>query len=75
MRQQQLLFRTLQCDWRYEEGGLARCNTHGRWLFACEWCGVTFHAKRSDAKFCSNACRQKAYRARLLWNVAGDLPF
>ena len=28
----------------------------------CQTCGNTFTPKRSDAKFCSNACRQKAYR-------------
>lgn len=28
----------------------------------CPVCGKTFTPKRSDAKYCSNACRQKAYR-------------
>jgi hypothetical protein len=28
----------------------------------CQTCGNTFTPKRSDAKFCCNACRQKAYR-------------
>ncbi len=28
----------------------------------CAECGKTFTPKRSDAKYCSNACRQKAYR-------------
>ena len=28
----------------------------------CQTCGTTFTPKRSDAKFCCNACRQKAYR-------------
>jgi hypothetical protein len=30
----------------------------------CTVCGQTFTAARSDAKTCSNACRQKAYRDR-----------
>jgi hypothetical protein len=30
----------------------------------CEVCGREFEAKRSDAKTCSPACRQKAYRQR-----------
>ena len=30
----------------------------------CEECGRMFTPKRSDAKYCSNACRQKAYRSR-----------
>jgi hypothetical protein len=32
---------------------------------ACEVCGAEFASKRSDAKTCSPACRQKAYRRRL----------
>jgi len=28
----------------------------------CQTCGKPFTPKRSDAKFCCNACRQKAYR-------------
>jgi hypothetical protein len=30
----------------------------------CEQCGATFDPPRSDARTCSPACRQKAYRAR-----------
>lgn len=30
----------------------------------CETCGETFTPARSDAKYCSDACRQKAYRER-----------
>jgi tyrosine-protein kinase Etk/Wzc len=30
----------------------------------CVECGNRFEAARSDARFCSSACRQKAYRAR-----------
>jgi hypothetical protein len=32
-------------------------------LFACELCATEFVSTRIDAKFCSNACRQKYYRA------------
>ena len=28
----------------------------------CAGCGQTFTPKRSDARYCSNACRQRAYR-------------
>ena len=28
----------------------------------CETCGVTLHALRIGAKYCSNACRQRAFR-------------
>lgn len=30
----------------------------------CETCGEGFVASRSDARYCSSPCRQKAYRAR-----------
>jgi len=30
----------------------------------CGHCGREFHAQRSDAKTCSNACRQQAYLTR-----------
>ena len=30
----------------------------------CQACGTTFGAKRSTTKYCSDACRMKAYRAR-----------
>jgi hypothetical protein len=31
----------------------------------CQQCGGIHRGDRSDAKFCSNACRQRAYRQRL----------
>lgn len=30
----------------------------------CEVCGAAFELLRSDAKYCSNACKTKAYRIR-----------
>lgn len=30
----------------------------------CEGCGDSFVAARSDARYCSSACRQRAYRQR-----------
>ena len=30
----------------------------------CEECGASLAGKRSDAKYCSKVCRQKAYRRR-----------
>jgi hypothetical protein len=32
----------------------------------CECCGKTFVPKRADARFCSGACKQRAYRQRSL---------
>jgi hypothetical protein len=37
------------------------CNQLG---IACSVCGEKFTASRGDARYCSNACRQDAYRKR-----------
>ena len=34
------------------------------WPMRCIVCSSDFDACRSDARFCSNACRQRAYRRR-----------
>lgn len=36
-----------------------------RHLKVCEWCHREFTASRSDARFCSNACRQAHWKAGL----------
>jgi hypothetical protein len=33
-------------------------------LHCCETCGESFTPTRSDGRYCSGACRQKAYRRR-----------
>jgi hypothetical protein len=33
-------------------------------VHTCEQCGRRFTGVRSDAVYCSNACRQRAYRQR-----------
>ncbi len=38
----------------------------------CEVCGGVFVAKRNDAKRCSAACRQKAYRGRRNRGALGE---
>ena len=38
--------------------------TLARGTLECEDCGKSFEADRNDAKFCSSACKQKAYRKR-----------
>lgn len=40
---------------------LARCHIRA---LVCAHCGSTMLATRSDARYCSNACRQAAYRER-----------
>lgn len=34
------------------------------WTITCEQCSEHFDASRWDARYCSSACKQKAYRAR-----------
>ena len=38
----------------------------------CKGCGKTFTPKRSDAVYCSNACRQRAYRQSVTGKVCGQ---
>lgn len=45
------------------EDRLALLKCHIRAL-TCWNCGSTMLATRSDARYCSNACRQAAYRER-----------
>jgi hypothetical protein len=33
-------------------------------MMRCHGCGRDFRARRSDTRFCSSACRQRAYRDR-----------
>jgi ligand-binding SRPBCC domain-containing protein len=49
--------------WRDRSEFAARANT-------CVGCGGVYRPQRSDARYCSNACRQRAYRARPKRNVA-----
>ena len=37
----------------------------------CQTCGNPFTPKRSDAKFCCSACRQKAYRESVTDTASG----
>ncbi len=39
-------------------------------LYRCRWCERPFLPKRTDSKFCSGACRQGAYRARRVTDIA-----
>jgi hypothetical protein len=43
-------------------------------LFRCCWCERPFVPKRTDSKFCSGACRQAAYRARLVTDICVTQP-
>lgn len=46
---------------RDDRRSLARCGIRA---LTCTHCGSTMLATRSDARYCSDACRQAAYRAR-----------
>ena len=39
----------------------------------CKGCGKAFTPKRSDAVYCSNACRQKAYRQNVADNASSQI--
>jgi hypothetical protein len=58
---------TKRCENAYYRGGWRNRwgETPGRPNFqVCQNCNETFTPKRSDAKQCSSACKQKAYRQR-----------
>jgi hypothetical protein len=38
--------------------------------YRCPWCKQPFRPARTDAKFCSARCKQAAYRARRVTDVA-----
>ena len=41
------------------------CRQMRRQDLVCQCCGEKFTPKRADARYCSNACRQKVYRKRV----------
>lgn len=53
----------LKCD-LVRTGGGWWCNSHDCHVFDCLECGKFYHAYRSDSRYCSAACRQRAYRRR-----------
>jgi hypothetical protein len=58
---------TKKCENLYYRGGWRNRwgETPGRLNFqVCQTCNETFEPKRTDAKHCSPACKQKAYRQR-----------
>jgi hypothetical protein len=49
------------------EAELALCQTEiARTTAVCAQCGTPFQRQRSTAKFCSDACKQNAYRKRVV---------
>ena len=63
------------CSWRceYDAYMMRRKQRHEQRLMkVCEICGQHFKAKRVDAKYCSDACKQKAYRNMHVTNNRSD---
>ena len=62
------LFFTQEHNRKYCQGEVCarlhrrKLRQQARTNLTCACCGKQFDANRTDAKFCSNACRQKAYR-------------
>jgi hypothetical protein len=53
-----------RCYWTYQSS--VRAERHaGQRERSCRGCGTLFTPPRSDGKYCSAACRQKAYRQRV----------
>jgi hypothetical protein len=64
---------TMHCGWNFASSFCsARCQKRSRRqrrqqhrpMMTCTVCKVQFKPKRTDAQFCSGACRQWAYRRR-----------
>ena len=71
------------CDWEYEnqetlkqwyEEKLAGIRPYSAVRkIICKGCGKTFTLKRSDAVYCCNACRQRAFRQNVTDKVCGQI--
>ena len=54
---------SIECLYRFRKDERARWAVKPKRL--CETCGTAYRPKRADARYCSPACRQKAYRRRV----------
>jgi hypothetical protein len=64
---------TCCCKRCHSRARLAEARTRrrrARGTRACKTCGKFFKPTRTDSMFCSNACRQRAYRKRVTDNAA-----
>ena len=64
------------CSWQCQNKGYAKQRreqrAERRENITCEICGEAFTPKRADAKYCSPACRQRAYREREVTSDAAE---
>ena len=54
-----------QCRHKATSAAAKRKRSEARGTRQCQDCGKTFKPTRSDARFCSVACKQRAYRKRV----------
>lgn len=62
--QHHFLPRTIVCSSRCAQRCRRRSKRLHRPSITCAECGTAFQLSRSDSRYCSAACRQKAYRQR-----------
>ena len=65
-----LVFCCAQCQHRAILAVARHKRSHARGTRECQECRQTFEPTRTDSKFCSVACKQRAYRKRVT-DVAG----
>lgn len=53
-----------RCRWTFHNRQRSQRTAAGRKMKTCEACGKGFVPRRSDARTCSSACRQKLHRLR-----------
>jgi hypothetical protein len=61
------------CSDRCQKRRCRRVKRDGRPEIACDVCKLMFKPRRSDAAYCSNACRQWSYRRRPTKRAKNDL--
>jgi hypothetical protein len=57
--------KVVACSNRCQQRWRRRCKRQYRRSITCRGCFAVFQPARSDSHYCSDACRQKAYRQRL----------
>jgi hypothetical protein len=67
-----LTFCCERCRQRAQQGAMRDARRAARAGRTCDQCGKVFEPTRTDARFCSVACKQKAYRDR--HRVTDDAP-
>jgi hypothetical protein len=53
------------CRWAYQNAQVSQLRARRRGTIQCAKCSKQFQPKRTDACYCSHACKQAAYRQRI----------